>query len=494
MLKRCVAVICLSASGCQTFNQELLDAQLPETPSTWAATDSAAGVPTGDWVAAFNDDLLKGLIKEAIESNNSLLAAGANLEQARQNAKASRASLLPTLNASQNNNRSAIVTNPATVAQAGAAGAPISSQRVYVNNFSLGAQAQWELDLWGRLNDEYKASRRDAYASFADLEAARLSIAGSVSQAWFALIEARLQRELAERDVTARESNLRVTSRRYERGVASSLDVRLSQSQVGSSRATLASRQQAEKEAGRALEVLLGRYPHAEIEAASALPSLPGLSGAGAPSDLLTRRPDLIAAELRMEASGFRARAARKQLLPQITLSSQINTSGPDFSDLVDPQRLAGNIAAGIFQPMFQGGRLLANSKAARATAEANLFNYAQTVLEAFQEAENAIAAEEFLASQEAALKMAFEEAAAAEKLTQRRYANGAASIFNLLDAQTRRISNESAYITAQRQRVGNRVALYLAIGGDFLTEIDLAMADVDKKVAAADVEDQSAE
>ncbi len=98
------------------------------------------------------------------------------------------------------------------------------------------------------------------------------------------------------------------------------------------------------------------------------------------------------------------------------------------------------------------------------------------------------------MASQEAALKMAFEEAAAAEKLTQRRYANGAASIFNLLDAQTRRISNESAYITAQRQRVGNRVALYLAIGGDFLTEIDLAMADVDKKVAAADVEDQSAE
>ena len=297
----------------------------------------------------------------------------------------------------------------------------------------------------------------------------------NVAQSWFSLIEARLQRELAERDTEARESNLRVTERRYERGVASSLDVRLSRSALGSSQANLALRQRLEQEASRALEVLLGRYPGAELAAADSLPDLPELAGAGAPSDLLARRPDLLASEARMNAAGLRARAARKQMLPQITLTSNINTSGPVLADLVDPERLAGNLVGGLLQPLFQGGRLLANSKRARAAAQAAIFNYAQTVLVGYQESENALAAEELLASREDALRMAYEEAAAAEELTERRYASGAATIFNLLDAQTRRISAESQYIQAQQQRVSNRVLLYRAIGGDFMTEETLA-------------------
>jgi outer membrane protein TolC len=216
---------------------------------------------------------------------------------------------------------------------------------------------------------------------------------------------------------------------------------------------------------------LLGRYPAAELEAAAALPELPALAGAGAPGDILARRPDLVAAEARMTANGLRARAARKQLLPRLTLSANINTSGPDLADLIDPERLAGNIAAGLFQPLFQGGRIRANAKRQRAIAEASLLTYAQTALRAYEEAENAIAAETFLAAGEAALKLAYEEAAAAEDLTERRYTSGTATIFDLLNAQTRRISAESSYIQTQQQRVANRVALYLAIGGDFITD-----------------------
>ena len=401
------------------------------------------------------------------------LAAAANLDQARAGAKISRADLLPTLGASFSATRNAIVTDPTTAAQAG--GGSGGSSRIYINNYSLGGSLSWEIDLWGRLTDETRASYKDAAASYADLSSAQLSVAARVAQAWFALIEARQQRELAERDVVARESNLRVTDRRYDRGVASSLDVRLSRSALGSSRASLALRQRLEQEASRSLEVLLGRYPAAELAAVEELPSLPTLAGAGAPGDLLARRPDLLAAEARMEGAGLRARAARKQLLPQITLSSSIGTSGPTISDLIDPERLAGNLIGGLTQPLFQGGRLLYNSKRARAAAEASLYSYAQTVLVAFEEAENAIAAESLLAQREDALRLAFEEAAAAEELTERRYASGASTIFNLLDAQTRRISAESQYIQSKQQRVSNRVQLYLAIGGDFLTEAKLA-------------------
>ncbi len=469
-----VALVALMAASCASVDQELLQAQLPETPAAWTADETVGAAPTGDWVASFDDATLRSLISDAMVHNNDLLAAAANLEQARAGARITLANQLPVVGANFSATRNAIVTDPTTAAQAGG-GAGGGSSRLYINNFSVGGSLSWEIDLWGRLTDETRASYKDAKAAYADLEGAQLSVAARVSQAWFALIEARQQRELAERDTQARERNLRVTERRYESGVSSSLDVRLSRSALGSSQANLALRQRLELEASRALEVLLGRYPAAELEAAATLPKLPPLAGAGAPGDILARRPDLIAAEARMESSGLRARAARKQLLPQLTLSSRAGTSGPDLSDLTDPARLAGNIAAGLFQPLFQGGRLLANSKRARAAAEATLYNYVQTALSAYQEAENAIAAETLLAAREDALLLAYEEAAAAEELTERRYSSGAATIFNLLDAQTRRISSESAYIQAQQQRVSNRVQLYLAIGGDFLTEEKLA-------------------
>ncbi len=486
MRSTAIIVATVLTASCASVNQELLEAQLPDTPAAWTANPDAGAPLTGDWVAAFRDDALYRLIDEALTHNNTFLAAASNLDQARANAKITRAGLLPQLSANFNSARNAIVTDPTTAAQAGSSGGSTSSSlpntdshgRLYINNFSFGGSLRWEIDLWGRLTDETRASYRDAKAAYADLAGSRLSIAGRVAQAWFALIEARQQRELSDRDVEARKSNLRVTERRYERGVSSSLDVRLSRSALASSEATLALRQRLEQEASRALEVLLGRYPAAELEAAESLPELPALAGAGAPGDILARRPDLIAAEARMEAAGLRSRAARKQMLPQLTLTSQVGTSGPQLADLVDPYRLGGNLAGGVLQPLFQGGRLLANSKRARAAAETSLYNYAQTVLDAFQEAENALAAEGLLAVREEALKLAYEEAAAAEELTERRYANGAATIFNLLDAQTRRISAESQYIQAQQQRVSNRVQLYLAIGGDFLTEADLATND----------------
>ncbi len=520
------AVIALVTASCASVDQELLDAQLPDAPAAWSSEDAAGFAPTGDWLAAFDDNALRDLVDEALLRNNDLLAAVSRLDQAREDTRIARADQLPSLDAFASTRRSAIVTDPASAAQAGGGGAalsglrardledqfgidvdgdgeldgldlvdannldpvtgqPISGQdgvidsdlpnrRLYINSFLLSADIRWELDVWGRLRDQTRAAYQDAAAAYADLAAAELSIAARVAQAWFSLIEARQQRELAERDIQARESNLRVTERRYDRGVASSLDVRLSRSALGSSRATLATRKRQEQEASRTLEVLLGRYPGAELEAADALPTLPPLAGAGAPGDILARRPDLIAAEARMQSAGLRARAARKQLLPTITLSSSLSTSGPEISDLIDPERLAGNIASGLAQPLFQGGRVRANARRARAVAETAAYDYVQTVLTAYQEAENALAAESLLVEQEEALLIALEEAEAAETLTERRYASGAATIFDLLDAQTRRISAESQFIQVKRERLSNRVQLYLAIGGDFLTETKL--------------------
>ena len=520
----------LVLAGCASMNAELADASLPEIPEQWSSPDKVDtdgdamsavedidalkdtiadinALPTGDWVGSFGDDTLYGLIAEAMVHNNDLQAAALNLAAARSNVTIARSGLFPSLNTDGSAGRIAAVTNPLTAAQAGGSGAltgldasdledqfgvdrdgdgrldgldldgdgfaesQLPNRRIYINNYQLSARINWELDVWGRVRDETKAAFGEATATLADLDGARLSVATGVAQAWFNLIEARLQRELAERTLDARQSNLRVTERRYERGVASSLDVRLSRSQVASDQSALLLRRQRESEASRRLEVLLGRYPEAEIAAAERLPDLPSLEGAGAPGEILARRPDVLAAESRMEAAGLRARAARKQLLPQLSISANVNTSGPVLADIIDPERLAGNLFSSIAQPIFQGGRLRANAKRAKAQAEALIYSYTQTVLSAYEEAENALAAEIYLAGQEAALKLAFEEAAAGEELTERRYNSGAASIFNLLDAQTRRIVAESQYITATSQRVRNRVQLYLAIGGNFVAD-----------------------
>ncbi|MEM6627523.1 MAG: efflux transporter outer membrane subunit [Pseudomonadota bacterium] len=474
-----IVIISSLLIGCAVVPPETKFAADIAAPERWAAIESGAAAPppVGDWLASFDDAVLSALVREAIANNRDLGAAYARLEASRRSAKAARATLLPTLDANFNFSRNAIVVNPTTAAQAGGGGGGGAS-RLFINNFQAGGQVSWEPDSWGRLRDNAKSAYVDAFTQEADAAASELSVAAQVAQSWFGFIEAGLQRRLAERDIVARARSLRVTERRYARGVAESADVRLARSALASSEATHAARMQAEKEAVRALEVLLGRYPAAETKAADSLPVLEDLAGPGAPGDILARRPDLIAAELRLMSAGLRARAARKELLPQITFTVQANTSGPFISDLIDPERIAGALATGLAQPLFQGGRLRANAKAERARAEAAIYDYAQAVLNAYQEAENAIGAERLLKDQETALKVAFEESAAAQEITERRYAAGAASIFNVLDAQTRRISSESQYINIAQQRLSNRVRLYLAIGGDFLTDIDVRTFD----------------
>jgi outer membrane protein TolC len=321
LLKFGISLAALAAAGCVSVSEDRLDGQLPEPPAAWASETADAAIanaPVGDWLAPFGDNQLYVLVDEAMRRNNTLLAAAENLKASQAGARVTRASLFPTLNASGSASRNAIVTDPSLAAQAGGGGggvsglsakqletqfgvdadnngqldgldlngdgiaeAPLPNRRIYINNYGLTGQVSWEIDLWGRLVDETRAAYRDARSAQADLAAARLSIAGGVANSWFALIEARQQRELGERDVAARDRNLQATERRYQSGVASSLDVRLSRSALGVSRANLALRRRLEKEGARRLEVLLGRYPAAELAAAETLPALPAIFSRG---------------------------------------------------------------------------------------------------------------------------------------------------------------------------------------------------------------------
>lgn len=441
---------------------------------SWAAltAEETSSPVTSNWLADLRDPSIEMVVVQALSSNYDLRANEARTAAQRARARITRADLLPSIGGGFNAERSAR-SGPATLD-----GVPIPGQTdtLFNTGFSTGVQLNWEIDIWGRLTDQTRAAYLDAAARELDLGAAQLSLAGSTAQSYYGLTAARLQRQLAERDVETGRANLRIIERRYERGISSSLDLRLARSSLASSEAQLQSRKRQELEAARQLEVLLGRYPAGQFNAAEALPQ-PGTFEAtlGDPESLLVRRPDIVASERRLKAAGLRVSAARKAFLPSLSLTASYSTRAqagfdgqPEPLDVFDFESIFKNVAGSLSQPLFQGGRLIANERATKAEAEAALYDYATTALTAWREVEDAIAAEEFLAAREDALRTAFVEAEAAEDLTERRYLAGTTNIFDLINAQQRRIQAEGQLIDAQRARLTNRIDLYLALGAPY--------------------------
>jgi NodT family efflux transporter outer membrane factor (OMF) lipoprotein len=469
-----VAVMALAA--CATPGpKEALD-PIESDLDAWAAitAEQNSRPVTANWLADLKDPVVAGVVRDALTSNFDLAATAARVEAERNRARAVRAGLFPQIGASLNASRSGgpIIFN----------GQQFADQ--FQTNFDLGLSLDWEADVWGRLTDRTRAAYLDAAAREADFAAARLSLAGQAARGYYDLAAAKLQRQLAERDVETGEANLRIIERRFERGISTSLDLRLARSSLGSSRAALQTRRQQELEASRQLEVLLGQYPAAALQAARVLPDPDKLAQEGAlalgtPEELLARRPDMLAAERRLKAAGLRVSEARKAFLPTLSLRASITenalpgqgTRVAEISDLFDFDTLAKRLVGNLSQPIFQGGRLIANERAAAAEARAVLYDYANTALTAWREVENAIAAERLLTTRQEALELAFEEAAAAEELTERRYLAGTANIFDLINAQQRRIQAESQLIDAQRSRLANRIGLYLALGAPYLID-----------------------
>ena len=257
--------------------------------------------------------------------------------------------------------------------------------------------------------------------------------------------------------------------------------MRLARSTVSNAKALEATRKQNKAALTRGLEIMLRRYPAGELEGAQNLPELPPLAGTATPAYILTRRPDVLAQERRMHAAGLDVDVARKNLLPRITLNANLDSSGNEFNEILSIQNIIANIAGGITYPLFQSGALRADVAAQRTLLEEQMETYTDTLLTAYLEVENALNAEQRLAEREAALRDALTESRLAEERLEIRYIEGLATILEFLDAQSRRISAEAMLISARKDRLNNRVALHVALGGGaFGEEI---MKDVDEVV-----------
>lgn len=451
-------------TGCQTLNFKPEPTEIvvdkPEPPTQDWTEYAADELPNVDWIAEFDDAVLSSLVQEALSANTNIRAAEALYDAAIARVDMAEADKLPLVSGSARLSRQQfgfeLFDNNHGVPDRGFTNAS--------SNF--GINASWEPDLWGRISDQINSSELDAQAAQADYAGARLAVTSQVAQTWFNLIEARLLLDLARRDLETQQRSLRLTQRRFESGVAGSSDVRLARSSVANSEAVEASRKQQEAALSRNLEILLRRYPAEAISAADDLPRLPVLTGAGLPSQMLTRRPDLMAAERRLSGQGLNVDLARKALYPRISLDGALSTGGGSFNRIFDLDSLIANVASNLTQPIFNGGSLKANVRQQEAFLRREAENYSGSVLDAYLEVENALDAEQRLAEREAALRVSLDEATKAEERLERRYAEGLASILQLLDAQSRRISAESQLISSRTERLNNRVRLYVALGG----------------------------
>jgi NodT family efflux transporter outer membrane factor (OMF) lipoprotein len=408
---------------------------------------------------------LDGLIEEAIKHNFNLKGAVARVDAAAAAARIDRADLLP--GASLGFNASRRKQNLIGLPIPGA-GDVISTRST---SMGVSLDVLWELDLWGRVRSGQAASLSELQASQADLAALRLSIAGQTAKAWFALVEAKLQLQLAEETVESYRISAEHVKNRYEQGVRSSLDLRLALSNLAVAKGLLEQRKGLLDNVTRQLEILLGRYPAASLEVRSAGAGLPKISAgvpAGLPAELLIRRPDLFAAERRYAAAEKRVSEARRAFFPRITLTASGGTLSQQLEDLVDGDFSVWSIAAGVTQPIFQGGRLRANLALSHAASDQALAEYASALLRAFGETESAFVAERILAGRETHAVEAAEQALAARRVAERQYQTGLIDYITYLETQRGALNSQSELISVRRQRLDARVNLYLALGGGF--------------------------
>jgi len=392
----------------------------------------------------FPSSELAGLINRALSRNPDLRASYARLEEAGFNTRRTRASLYPSLNLS--------------------AGEFSSDFGTQTDRFSTTLDAQWELDVWGRIRSGVTAASRDQAAIAADYATARQSIAAQTAQAYFNLVAATQLVDLNERSLKSFASTFSRVERRFERGLADLGDVDLARTDIENTRAGLAARQNQRDQAARRLAALTGDYPDARRQAAN-FPSLARSVPAGIPSQILIKRPDLDAAYQRIRAADARITVAHADLYPRFSLTASDGQQSATLRGLANSNFNVWSFGANLTAPLLDGGARRAELGAANARAKQAYATYQATVLNALREVEDALGSEGYLASREASTRRALNAALSAEDSVRRNYEAGLLELLSLLETQRRAFNTEESLINIRALRYQNRVALALALG-----------------------------
>ena len=438
------------------------DLRVP-VPQQWHAAETAAPAPSETWWKYFGDPGLDAAIEQALACSEDLRAVSTRIRAAAQERVIAGAADRPELSLGINRIRQ----------RQNFVGLPFPglADRVLSNTFSnagLSFNIAWEADVWNRIAADKLAAEANIRMREAELAAARLSLSAQVAKAWFAAVEAQRQIALAEQVLANLQTVAEWRQTRFQAGSGSPLDVRLAEAEVAQAETTVRQRRQARDAYVRQTETLTCQYPAGERSVSAELAALPEQVPAGLPSELVHRRPDLIAAEQALLAADARIVQARATLRPSFALTSALGTSSNTLADLVNPNLQIWNYALGLAQPIFNRGRLKANVRVTQERANEQEALYQARIWTAYTEIETALAAEQALRDQEASLQTSHAKTRMAIELAEQRYRGALGDIFSVLNLRRAALENESVMLGLRRTRIDNRVDLHVALGGGF--------------------------
>ncbi|MES2076243.1 MAG: efflux transporter outer membrane subunit [Pseudomonadota bacterium] len=423
-----------------------------------AANNGAAAVDTG-WRDYFADERLRQLIAAALEHNRDLRSAALRIEEARAAYNVQSADRLPSVNANLADTRAK---TPAFLSSSG--------QQSIGKRYDAGlAISSFELDFFGRVKSLSDAALAQYLATDEARQAAQISLVAEVAKAYYTERAYAEQYLLAQQSYEARRRTYGLTRQRAEVGASSRLDLRSNETLMETARVAALTLARQRAQAENALTLLVGQPPagpasgamasDAAIDAMSALP-------AGLPSDLLARRPDIRAAELRLKAANANIGAARAAFFPRVSLTAAVGSSSPSLGGLFDAGSGSWSFAPQLVLPIFDGGRNRANLSLSEVRKNLAVADYEKTIQTAFREVADALAARDYLGEQVAAQRAVRLAQADRLALLQLRFDNGVASSLDVLDAQRELFGAEQSLVQARLLRTTGAIDLYRTLGG----------------------------
>ncbi|SAL52934.1 RND efflux system outer membrane lipoprotein [Caballeronia humi] len=444
-----------------TFPEGGIYANQPDASSTASNGRSANSLAAPDigWRDFFADARLQRIVEIALKNNRDLRVSVLNMEAARAQYQITRAGLFPTVDAVASQSKSRTPKNLSFFDQ------------TISNTYSVGVNASWEIDFFGRIRS-LKDQALAQYLSLAETrKAAEISLVSSVADQYLQVLAFDDLLTVTRNTLKTADESYRITKLQYDNGVGSELDVRQAQGVVEQARANLQTEMRLRAQSVNALVLLVGEPlpddlpPGVPLESQNLLSDIP----AGLPSDLLTRRPDIAAAEQSLLAANANIGAARAAFFPRVSLTGSFGTLSPTLGGLFKPGSAAWSFAPQISLPIFEGGANVANLDLAQVQKRIEIANYEKAIQNAFREVADGLAARGTFDDQIVALERFVASQSRRLELSDLRYRNGVDSYLAVLTAQTDLYSAQQLLINARLQRLNNLVDLYQFLGGGWI-------------------------
>jgi multidrug efflux system outer membrane protein len=448
--------VALMAAGCMSFIPAYERPAAPVAP-TYApelTPAGAPGVPAAadiEWQRFFADPRLKRLIELALQNNRDLRVAILNIEQARATYQVRRADQLPTLGAGVSAAREA------------------GSNGGLVNVYAAGLQVTgYELDFFGRVRSLSQAALSQYLATEEARKTTQIALVAGVATTYIGMLADEELLRVTREALKTREDSFRLTKLRFDNGASSEIDLRQAEQLLETAKATLAQTQRQRALDENALVLLVGQPLPADLPSSLPLAAQQGVTDlpAGLPSDLLTRRPDVLAAEQQLLAANANIGAARAAFFPRISLTANAGSASTELSGLFKGGSWALTGSASLLQPIFDAGRNQANLQISKVNKDIAIAQYEKAIQTAFREVSDSLAGRATLGEQLRAQAAVANAAQVGYNLADLRYRNGVASYFDLLDAQRTLFAAQQATVQVQSAQAQNLVTLYKVLGG----------------------------